>query len=90
MDALRRRLSPLSQKVTLREVREGAGKPLADCLKMEFRMVHHCCTSRTNFVEGVSALLIDKRGQADWDPPRIEQVLRHPKPGTWTANTCFI
>lgn len=68
------KLSPLSQKVTLREVREGAGRSLADCLRMEFRMVHHCCTARTDFVEGVSALLINKRGQAKWDPPTIEQV----------------
>ena len=81
LDALRCRLSPLSQKVTLREVREGAGRSLADCLRMEFRMVHHCCTARTDFVEGVSALLINKRGQAKWDPPTIEQVLCHPNPG---------
>ncbi|CAL5224195.1 g6837 [Coccomyxa viridis] len=68
------KLSPLSQKVTLREVREGAGKPLEECLKMEFRMVHHCCAGRTDFIEGVKALLIEKRGQAKWDPASIEQV----------------
>lgn len=34
-----RRLSPLSQKVTLREVREGAGRSLAHSLRMEFRQV---------------------------------------------------
>ena len=71
------RLSPLSQKVTLREVREGAGKPLEECLKMEFRMVHHCCTGKTDFTEGVKALLIEKRGQAKWDPASIEQVPAH-------------
>ena len=43
-------------------------------------MVHHCCTSRTDFVEGVSALLIDKRGQAKWDPASIEQVLNGSSP----------
>ena len=89
MDALRCRLSPLSQKVTLRAVREGAGKSLADCLKMEFRMVHHCCTGRTDFVEGVSALLIDKRGQAKWDPASIEQVLHRPNPYISSAKACL-
>ena len=64
----------MSQKVTLREVREGAGKSLGECLKMEFRMVHHCCTGKTDFIQGVKALLIDKRGQARWDPASIKQV----------------
>ena len=41
---------------------------------MEFRMVHHCCAGRTDFIEGVKALLIEKRGQAKWDPASIEQV----------------
>lgn len=69
-----RRLSPLSQKVTLREIRQGAGASLENCLRAEFRMVHHCCMGRTDFTEGVTALLIEKRGQAHWDPPSIEQV----------------
>lgn len=75
-----RRLSPLSQKVTLREVRQGAGASLEDCLRTEFRMVHHCCMGRTDFTEGVTALLIEKRGQAHWDPLSIEQV---PSPCAW-------
>ena len=64
----------MSQAVTLREVREGAGKSLEECLKMEFCMVHHCCTGKTDFVEGVKALLIEKRGQAKWNPASIEQA----------------
>lgn len=68
------RLSKLSQKVVLRELRQGAGKSLAECLRMEFRMVHHCATGKSDFVEGVRALLIDKTGKPKWDPPSIEQV----------------
>ena len=75
--------------MTLREVREGASKSLADCLRTEFRMVHHCCTARTGFVEGVSALLIDKRGQAKWDPPSIEQVWWSPNCGVRSTNACL-
>lgn len=59
-------------------MREGAGKSLEQCLRMEFRMVHHCCTGKTDFTEGVKALLIEKRGQAVWDPASIEQVPSHP------------
>ena len=58
----------------MREVREGAGKSLEECLEMEFCMVHHCCTGKTDFTEGVKALLIEKRGQAKWNPASIEQV----------------
>ena len=52
-------------------------------------MVHHCCTARTDFVEGVRALLIDKRGQAKWDPPRIEQVYWSPIPDVSITSACF-
>ena len=48
---------------------------------MEFRMVHHCCTGRSDFTEGVKALLIEKRGQARWDPASIEQVPPQLSPG---------
>ena len=68
----------MSQKVTLREVREGAKKSLDECLKMEFCMVHHCCTGKTDFIQGVKALLIDKQGQAKWDPASIDQVPTSP------------
>ena len=77
---LLRRLSPLSQKVTLRELQEGAGKTLAESLRMEFREVHNCIYGKSDFVEGIRALLIDKTGNPKWDPPTIEQVL----PSAWS------
>lgn len=55
-------------------MREGAGKSLAECLRMEFRMVHQCVLGKSDFVEGVRALLIDKTGKPKWDPPSIQQV----------------
>ncbi len=69
------RLSKLSQKVVLRELRAGAGRSLAECLQMEFRMVHQCVMGKSDFVEGVRALLIDKTGKPAWDPPQLEQVM---------------
>ncbi|BDA46941.1 3-hydroxyisobutyryl-CoA hydrolase, mitochondrial [Coccomyxa sp. Obi] len=66
--------SKLSQAVVLRELREGAAKSLAECLRMEFRLVHQCVMGKSDFVEGVRALLIDKTGKPHWDPTSIEQV----------------
>ena len=68
------RSSKLSQAVVLRELREGASKSRADCLRMEFRLVHQCVMGKSDFVEGVRALLIDKTGKPQWDPTSIEQV----------------
>lgn len=74
--ARRRRGSPLSQAVTLRQMHEGKGKTLAECLRMDFRLVTRFCRGPSDFVEGVRALLIDKCGQPRWDPPHIDQARR--------------
>ena len=74
--ARRRRGSPLSQAVTLRQMHEGKGKTLAECLRMDFRLVTRFCRGPSDFVEGVRALLIDKCGKPSWDPPHIDQA-RH-------------
>ncbi len=60
--------------MTLREVREGMDKTLGESLAMEFRMVHQCIYGKSDFVEGIRALLIDKTGDPKWDPPSIEQA----------------
>ena len=60
--------------MTLRELREGMGKTLGESLPMEFRQVHQCIYGKSDFVEGIRALLIDKTGDPKWDPPSIEQA----------------
>ena len=69
-----RRSSPLSQAVTLRQMHEGKGATLAECLKMDFRLITRFCRGPSDFVEGVRALLIDKCGKPHWDPPTIDQA----------------
>ena len=66
--------SPLSQKLALREVREGARKDLASCLCTEFRLAAHILRQKSDFSAGVTALLIDKSGPAKWQPPTLEEV----------------
>ena len=74
-DMLRvRRGSPLSQKLALREVREGARRDLGECLRTEFRLAAHILRQPSDFAAGVTALLIAKSGPAAWQPPSLEQV----------------
>ena len=67
--------SPLSCKVSLRLLREGAAR---DSFEEEMRAEYALATRivRTHdFVEGVRALLIDKDNKPGWKPPVPEAVL---------------
>ncbi|MDP3798072.1 MAG: enoyl-CoA hydratase/isomerase family protein [Polaromonas sp.] len=85
--------SPLMLHVTLEQIRRARGMSLADDLRMERDMVHHCFHlhpgAQSETVEGIRALAIDKDYRPRWNPARIEDV----KPGMadaffaspWTA-----
>ncbi|XP_017491553.1 PREDICTED: 3-hydroxyisobutyryl-CoA hydrolase, mitochondrial [Rhagoletis zephyria] len=67
------KVSPLSLKVTFRELELGSKLLLPQCLKMEYRMVvRHLEDS--DFKEGVRALLIDKDQMPRWNPSTLEAV----------------
>ena len=68
------RESPLSQKLALRELREGAGKSLATCLRTEYRAVAHLVDDHSDFDEGIRALLIDKDGKPKWQHASLKEV----------------
>ncbi len=75
-----RKRSPLMLAVTLEQIRRARGMSLAEDLRMERDIVHHCfhlrpgATSET--VEGIRALAVDKDHQPRWQPARIEEVRR--------------
>ena len=81
MAAVLRKRSPLMLHVTLEQIRRARGMSLADDLRMERDMVHHCFHLRpgaaSETVEGIRALAVDKDYQPKWNPARIEDV----KPG---------
>ncbi len=76
-----RKRSPLMLHVTLEQIRKARGMGLADDLRMERDMVHHCFYLRpgaaSETVEGIRALAVDKDYSPQWSPARIEDV----KPG---------
>ena len=90
-----RKRSPLMLHVTLEQIRRARSMSLADDLRMERDMVHHCFNLRpgaaSETVEGIRALAVDKDYSPQWSPERIEDV----KPGMadaffvspWAADT---
>ena len=70
--------SPLMLHVVLEQIRRARKLSLADDLRMERDMVHHCFYLRpgkaSETVEGVRALTVDKDHQPKWNPSAIADV----------------
>ena len=64
--------------VVLEQIRRARGMGLADDLRMERDLVHHCFHLRavadSDTVEGIRALAVDKDHQPRWKPARVEAV----------------
>jgi enoyl-CoA hydratase/carnithine racemase len=77
-----RKRSPLMLHVVLEQIRRARTMSLADDLRMERDMVHHCfhphhlgrSAKQSETVEGIRALAVDKDHTPHWDPARIEDV----------------
>lgn len=80
--ALLRKRSPLMLQVALEQIRRARTLLLADELRMERDMIHHCFHTRhlgrsgasSESVEGIRALAVDKDNTPRWNPARIEDV----------------
>lgn len=74
--------SPLMLHVTLEHLRRARGMNLADELRMERNMVHHCFSPhhlgktalQSETLEGIRAQAIDKDRQPRWSPAAIDGV----------------
>ena len=67
------RASPLSLKLTLRQVRLGAGMEIEEALALEFRLIHHLLLE-DGFYEGVRAVLVDKDKKPRWRLASLEEI----------------
>jgi enoyl-CoA hydratase/carnithine racemase len=67
--------SPFSLKLTLEQLHQAQGRSLAECLQMDYDLVHHFMKD-SDFYEGVRALLINKDKHPVWNPTQLNEVTR--------------
>ena len=68
-----RQKSPLSLKVTYRQINEGASLEFEDCMRLEWRLANRFAVDN-DFYEGVRALLVDKDMKPQWKPATLDEV----------------
>jgi enoyl-CoA hydratase/carnithine racemase len=68
--------SPLMVHVVLAQIRKARNMSLADDLRMERDLVHHCfhLRERSETVEGIRALAVDKDHQPQWAHGQLADV----------------
>lgn len=67
------KMSPMSLKLTYKQLQAGASLSLQDVLVMEYRLTQACMRG-CDFYEGVRALLIDKDQSPKWNPSTLEEI----------------
>jgi len=70
-----RKRSPTSVAITWRELKAGQTLSMAECMRMEFRILNRMLVGH-DFYEGIRAALIDKDGKPAWRPASLEAVRR--------------
>ncbi|XP_015590445.1 3-hydroxyisobutyryl-CoA hydrolase, mitochondrial isoform X2 [Cephus cinctus] len=67
-------MSPTALKMAKISYDKGSQLSLAECLKMEYRLMCSTLTKTSDFYEGVRALLIDKDKNPKWNPKTLQEV----------------
>lgn len=72
LDSILKR-SPTSLHVAFRQIREGRGLGMDDCMRMEYRILVRMLQGR-DFYEGIRAAIVEKGSTPVWQPARLEDI----------------
>lgn len=72
LEAMRLR-SPTSLCVAFRQISEGLGLSMPECMRMEFRILNRMLAGH-DFYEGIRAAIVDKGSTPQWKPASVEAV----------------
>jgi len=68
-------LSPFSMALVFEQIKRGKHLNLEDAFRMEYKLSQGFCSdTKTEFMEGVRALLIDKDKNPKWKHKSISEV----------------
>ncbi len=68
-----RRNSPTSLAVAFRQIREGGSMTLAECMRMEYRILVRMLRGE-DFYEGIRAVIVDKTNDPKWNPASLDDI----------------
>ncbi len=71
--SIMRTKSPTSQKIALRQMRDGARADFETCMKIEFRIVSRILHGH-EFFEGIRAVIVDKDNAPAWRPETLAEI----------------
>ncbi|MGE0280017.1 MAG: enoyl-CoA hydratase/isomerase family protein [Rhizobiaceae bacterium] len=71
--ATMRQKSPTSLAVAFREIKAGQTMSMADCMRMEYRIVSRMLRGN-DFYEGIRTVLVDKGAKPNWSPAALDEV----------------
>jgi len=65
--------SPTSLHIAFREITNGSAMSMADCMRMEFRILNRILEGH-DFYEGIRAVIVDKGDTPRWEPATLDAV----------------
>ncbi|CAF0746330.1 unnamed protein product [Brachionus calyciflorus] len=68
------KMSPTSLKLTMKQLELGANLTLKEAFELEYQLCLRFTSFKSDFLEGVRCVLVDRGDTPKWNPPTIDKV----------------